>query len=200
MGVQLGLRKGFSRKLAPFNWDLQSSERIRNDYFLILGSQVAVSFDAQLRDQLQALRERIWIAPEANYAERLSDFERWYDQLGQPLDLVSPDIPEDERERDETMEIARSILALIYHGPIGPLPPLPPRPAYVYGHMHFYGDTEPDDVFYRYEYFPTSVRIKQDKELIVKGTYASPSSEVQFVPTGFGAVASFALPTLMPAR
>jgi hypothetical protein len=205
IGVQLGVQKGRNRRLSEEIYlEILQSPEVLQHYYLVIGSRVAVSFDFRLSEQLRDLHERRWMAPEANAADRSDDFLAWYEQLETTLNLEPPDIPdaapETESERRIAFEVARSILGLIYHGPIGPLPPVPPRPAYVYGHMQFYGDTEPDDVFYRYEYFPTSLRIDQKTESITKGTYASPFVEAQFVPTGFGAVARFALPTLMPAR
>jgi hypothetical protein len=159
MGVQLGIQKGWDRSLCKETYlrALTSSEALQH-YFLVLGSCVAVSFDGRLREQLNDVRERRWMAPEADDAERLADFNDWYAQLRTPLDLVPPDIPDAESERQTAIEIARSILSVVYRCPIGRLPTAPIRPAYVYGHMQSYGNTEPDDVFYRYEYFPTSSR------------------------------------------
>jgi hypothetical protein len=187
-------------------------------YYPVIGSQVAVSFykeprrelvpDEGLSAQIQALHQRAWINDErlrmqfrdarrlrepAMFQEaRINDFLEWYRDLPEGPESLEPAEVED----------SRLILGLIFHGPVGPLPPVPTRLPYVYGHLQFYGDTEPDDVFYRYEYYPASLRVFPTVAggWIKDGTYAAPSSEAQFVATGFGAVARFALPTLWPAR
>jgi hypothetical protein len=81
--------------------------------------------------------------------------------------------------------------------PIGPLPPPPLRPSSIYGHPPLKATTLPETVIYRLEAYPTSRRI--DRTTIAQDTYAGPASEVPFAPTGFAAVARFALPNIMPA-
>ena len=83
--------------------------------------------------------------------------------------------------------------------PIGPLPYPPPPPSVIYGHLPFKAKTLADTVIYRWEAYPTSKRIDLVAKTIAKDTYAAPASEVPFAPTGFAAVARFALPNLMPA-
>jgi hypothetical protein len=83
--------------------------------------------------------------------------------------------------------------------PIGMLPAPPPPPPYIYGHLPFKAKTFAETAIYRWEAFPTSRRIDMVAKTIAKDTYASPASEVPFAPTGFAAVARFALPNLMPA-
>ena len=84
--------------------------------------------------------------------------------------------------------------------PIGPLPPFPPPPPpSIYGHLPFKAKTLADTVIYRWEAYPTSRRIDLKAKTIAKDTYAAPASEVPFAPSGFAAVARFALPNLMPA-
>jgi hypothetical protein len=85
--------------------------------------------------------------------------------------------------------------------PTGPLPFPPPRPPppSIYGHLPFKAKTLADTVIYRWEAYPTSKRIDLVAKTIAKDTYAAPASEVPFAPTGFAAVARFALPNLMPA-
>jgi hypothetical protein len=85
--------------------------------------------------------------------------------------------------------------------PVGSLPPAPPRPPVIYGHLPFKATTLPETVIYRWEAYPTSRRIDRTKNppTIAPDTYAAPASEVPFAPTGFGAVARFALPNVMPA-
>ncbi|MEP7365202.1 MAG: hypothetical protein ABI972_18265 [Acidobacteriota bacterium] len=85
--------------------------------------------------------------------------------------------------------------------PIRPLPPAPPTPSSIYGHLPFVTRTRPNSVIYRWEAYPTSRRINRTASppTIAKDTYAAPASEVNFAPTGFAAVARFALPNLLPA-
>ena len=82
-----------------------------------------------------------------------------------------------------------------------PLPPPPSRPPSIYGHLPFATTTFPETVIYRWEAFPTSRKINRsvNPPTIAKDTYAAPASETPFAPTGFAAVARFALPNLMPA-
>src|SRR6266478_3517765 len=185
-------------KAPEVQMDVQIGVTPGAEYFLVVGSQVAVKFDTKLRQQLRDLRERSWMAPDVAHDARVKDFRRWHSDLPEGPDLE----PATEVEDGRKVEDPHAVLGLIFHGPVGPLPLPPPRPAYVYGHLQFYGDTEPDDIFYRYEYFPTSKRIFQNSTppSIAKDTYAAPASEAQFAPSGFGAVARFALPTLTPAR
>jgi hypothetical protein len=83
--------------------------------------------------------------------------------------------------------------------PISMLPSPPPRPPSIYGHLPFKAKTLADTVIYRWEAYPMSRRINIAAKSIAKDTYAAPASEVPFAPTGFAAVARFALPKLMPA-
>jgi hypothetical protein len=74
MDVQLGVQKDWDRSLSLETYlsALTSSEVLQH-YYLVLGSRVAVSFDQRLREQLHDLRERRWMAPEANDVERSAD-------------------------------------------------------------------------------------------------------------------------------
>lgn len=83
--------------------------------------------------------------------------------------------------------------------PRGYLPPPPAPPKYVYGQLPLSGVTELNDVFYRCEPWPTSRRIDQANQTVDAGTFAWPASELPLVPTGFAAVARYALPSLLPA-
>lgn len=194
MSVQLGVRGEIRwADVAQFRAVVMST----GQFFPVIGSQVAISFDEQLAGQLRALPERRWIAYKISDEERKADFQAWYDSLPNAPEYLRP------ATTSEGIIDPGAILGLIFHGPIGPLPSVPPRPAYLYGHMQFHGQTEPDDVFYRYEYFPTSLRVFPNSPkgpYIRKDTCAAPSSEAQFIACAFGAVGRFALPTLMPAR
>lgn len=83
-----------------------------------------------------------------------------------------------------------------------PPPVLAPAPAYpvgVYGHVPFQGTTQANDRFCRFEAWPTSRRVNTPVGQVAPGTFAGPWSEDQFIACGFGAVARFALPCLLPA-
>ena len=80
----------------------------------------------------------------------------------------------------------------------GYVPPPPARPSYVYGHLPFGWRAGANDVFYRYEPFPTSRRIDQVNRTIAPDTYGCPASEIPFIPSGFSAVGRYALPNLAP--
>jgi hypothetical protein len=54
-------------------------------------------------------------------------------------------------------------------------------------------------LFYRYSAFKTDKRVDPSTGSFVAGTYATPGSEIPFVPTGFVAVGRFALPNTLPA-
>lgn len=84
--------------------------------------------------------------------------------------------------------------------PIGPFPPPPVPPTTVYGHLPFVGQCGRDEVFYRWEPFPTSRRIDPSTNTVSSGTFTAPFSEATFVASGFGAVGRYALPGLSPAN
>lgn len=83
--------------------------------------------------------------------------------------------------------------------PAGPFPPPPNPPPLIFGHLPYVGTCGGDQVFYRWEPFPSSRRVNQVTGAISPGTYTAPSSEAPFVASGFGAVGRFALPNLSPA-
>lgn len=84
--------------------------------------------------------------------------------------------------------------------PAGPFPPPPAPPTTVYGHLPFVGQCGRDEVYYRWEPFPTSRRIDPSTNAVSPGTFTAPLSEVPFVASGFGAVGRYALPGLSPAN
>ncbi|MFK0207700.1 hypothetical protein [Agrobacterium sp. NPDC090283] len=83
--------------------------------------------------------------------------------------------------------------------PIGPFPQPPQPNSWTYGHLPFAGTTGTQEVYYRWEPWPVSRRIDQTGGIIAPDTFTAPMSEVQFMPTGFSAVARLALPQLLPA-
>jgi hypothetical protein len=163
-------------------------------YYLVLGSRLAIHFD-------EAVRERL-----AEVVSIINEPTEWDEWAGRNPISLTP-IPDEGEDRDQVFDA----LYTIFTGfpspprPLGPpaaqpLPPPPARPAYVYGHLPFGGQTGANDVYYRYESFPTSRRILQQPMTIAPGTYAAPASELPFMPTGLSAVARQALPSLIAAR
>jgi hypothetical protein len=91
-------------------------------------------------------------------------------------------------------------------------PPPPGRPSLIpgaplgrgtlpptVGHLPFSTNVLVDEVFYRWESWPTSRRIDPVANTVAPWTFVSPSSEVPFAPTGFSAVSRMALPSFFPA-
>jgi hypothetical protein len=163
--------------------------QIGDSAVLVIGGQIAILPDAGLSEQFQDLFERTWMRDVERLEAQISDFNDWRDSLLPTENLTW-----------STQQPLKAILGLILHRPIGPLPLPPPPPAYVYGHLQFRATTQANDTFYRYEPFPTSRRINQAAKTIAANTFAAPESEMRLTPSGFSAVARFALPSLFPAR
>jgi hypothetical protein len=156
---------------------------------LIVGGQIAILPDDRVAEQLRALSERVWMRDGEQREAQISDFDSWRGTLPMAQNVTFyPQQP------------LKAILGFILHGPVGPLPLAPLPPPYVYGHLLFHGSTQAKDVFYRYESFPTSQRINQTTKTIAANSFAAPESEMPLTPSGFSAVARFALPSLFPAR
>jgi hypothetical protein len=155
------------------------------DFYLVVGGQIAAIIDEQTFQQLANVHERAWMDQSRDRAQQEHDFLEWRSSLS-TAPIIDPVDP----------AIARSVALSMSRGSLG-LPPLPPMP---YGHLPFTANTGAEDIFYRWEPFPTSRRIDQITNHVLANTYAPPSAETPFVPTGFAAVARFALPLLFPAR
>jgi hypothetical protein len=174
MGVQIGRIKGTSTPVPIFD------------------AQVALLLDDKAKEQIENLLRQDWmmgLAPSS--AKQGEDFQQWSNDLDsvavEPLPL------------DESLTALQSIF-----GPFEDAVPttkggIPvPTPPFVI-RLPIGDQTGADDVYYRYERFPTSRRVNQSKRTIEPETYAVPSSELEFMPTGFSAVARCALPTPLPA-
>lgn len=81
----------------------------------------------------------------------------------------------------------------------GYVPPAPAAPPVVYGHLPFTAISDPNDIFYRCEYWPTSRSIDRTTGQVKPQTFAFPETELPLVPSGFAAVGRYALPNLLPA-
>jgi hypothetical protein len=172
--------------------------------FLVLGCQVAIELDKELLSQLENFFETVWAtppllaAPSSIPSRIVERYDAWLESL-QKLAQLTP------------VHLTRQELAIFVAGHFPPPPPNrptvvpaapvpPPLPPNYYGHLPFVTTTDPHETFYRFEPWPTSRKITLgDPGSIANHTYASPSSELPFLPTGFAAVARNALPSFFPA-
>jgi hypothetical protein len=134
--------------------------------------------------QLDEMRQYQWFQPTFDRKKQEHEFLAWHHELPEApdIELVSP-------------EIGRAVAPYLARGVS---PPAPPSPA-PYGHLPFTVNTGSQDVFYRWEPYPVSRRVRQASRSVLPNTYAAPQSETPYVPTGFSAVARYALPSLFPA-
>jgi hypothetical protein len=156
---------------------------------IIVGCRLAITYDEHMASGLSIMREFMGIESIPTAEEYGARLLQWTSQL-------------DECPRITTLSkvAARNALALIHLGPLGVQLGVPRRPSFVYGHLPFHGTCSGSDIFYRYEAFPTSLRIDQPNQRVARpDTYAAPESEERFTPTGLSAVGRFALPSLSPA-
>lgn len=156
---------------------------------LVVGGEIVILPDKEAAKQLEKLTERRWMRDTQNHEAQISDFNVWRSSLPVAHNLTLP-----------PQQPTKVLLGFICLGPIGPLPKAPIAPPAVYGHLQFHGVTQANDIFYRYEPFPTSRRINPATNTIAPDTFAAPKSEVKLTPSGFSAVARFALQSLFPAR
>lgn len=185
--------------------DMHLAASQEGDAYAVIGSRVAfLLLDPRERGETQETDSIAldWRSKSIDAAERKDLFTAWLNDLD-----TAPEL--DPRSRDEFVQEIRprrshdrngEIIGFIV-GPLAALPSPPLRPTSIYGHLPFGTLTDPDTVIYRWEAFPSSRRITRTSSggEIARDTYGAPASEVPFAPTGFGAVARFALPNLMPA-
>jgi hypothetical protein len=171
--------------------------------FIVVGGRVAISTHEEPRMPIEGYLDQPWLKPNLPRDERKGLFEAWLGSLPEapilepksPTDFIQPIVLQRQDHREEAPTLAFIL------GPLLPLPSPPPRPASIYGHLPFGTRTASDTVLYRWEAFPTSRRITRTPRggTIATDTYGAPASEIPFAPTGFSAVARFALPNLLPA-
>jgi hypothetical protein len=148
---------------------------------LVVGGTVALNFDNATFRQLQSFPVKPPSGPSRDVAFLRSEIESWVASLDSPPSSIRPTDP---------TRLADFWISLGFHySPIFS----PPH------HIPFLTTTNESDVFYRWEPFPTSVKVDQSTGVIAAKTFAAPFLETQFVPTGFGAVARYALPQPFPA-
>lgn len=158
------------------------------DYVLIVSGRLAIRFGASDSPPILILQEFLMDMLHMEQKRYADALENWMGRLPVEDSITPTSGPE-----------ALSVLQLIHLGPIAPLPPRLWRPSHVYGHLPFHGICSGKDVFYRFEPYPTSLRINPLTLDVAADTYAAPASERPFTPTGLSAVARFALPSLLPA-
>ena len=171
--------------------------------FIVVGGRVAISTYEEPETSIREYLEQDWLKANMLRDEREQLFEKWLSNLPYAPDLepkAATDFIQPVRLQRQEYPEQEPVLAYLVT-PLGPLPPAPPRPASIYGHLPFGTTTANDTVIYRWEAFPTSRRIARTTGggTIAADTYAAPASETTFAPTGFSAVARFALPNLLPA-
>jgi hypothetical protein len=196
MGIQIGL----------LQQDQARPLRERTIY-LVIGGQIAMPVagpdagDPSLAVDIESISEQPWMKEDLPYLQAREMFDRW-----RSVHVFSGVVPPHRAGGLDDDDIGllssnRTILGYILN-PYGYLPPTPPRPSHVFGHLLFSGSTEDNDVFYRYEHWPSSRRVMRatSAHYVLANTYCAPFSEAPFAPTGFAAVGRFALPTLTPAK
>jgi hypothetical protein len=170
--------------------------------YLVVGSRVAIQFNKFAGAINEKYLGQQWLRSTMDQHERISLFEKWLKQLPEAPQLYLTKQSEfmEKFQFSNNHKTNDLMLAYTIHV-LGPMGALPPRPASIYGHLPFATKTDKQSVIYRWEAFPTSRRIKQTPSggTIAANTYAAPASEMAFAPTGFSAVARFALPNLLPA-
>lgn len=168
-------------------------------YCIVLSGVVGIIINGNLYSELDAFAGETWRINQSSLRgiPIASRYQRWWETLGQ-MPIVSPI---DTNRADMISLLTSPAPPHPLHRPtLAPGAPhgrgsLPPTVA----HLPFSTATEDEEVFYRWESWPTSMRINQYKNTIAPWTFVSPRSEVQFAPTGFSAVSRMALPSFFPA-
>ena len=180
--------------------------RSGNRGLIVIGGLVVLQPDKQPDEESEISRGYLslpWLQADLAREKRIGIFESWLEAL--PCYDCEPATAEEIlpllRDSPQKTFAERMLLAYIV-GPLTPLPPAPGVSPSLHGHLPFGTRTSNRSIFYRWEAFPSPSRrivLNQGKTTILRDTYAAPASEAPFVPSGFAAVARFALPSLMPA-
>lgn len=176
----------------------------REKRVLVVGTLVVVQIDQTLRSDLSQFFASTWGPRDSELrAPYEVDIVRRYDTWLESLPDIS-DVSPDFATREELHSLIRSMMAISSPPDRPDLSPYPrrgrpPGISDAYGHLPFATTTTPNDVFYRFEPWPQSRRIDQKNKRIAPQTFAAPQSELPLCPTGFAAVARYALPHLFPS-
>jgi hypothetical protein len=152
-------------------------------WWLVIGCSILMVPDPDAREQMSALMREGRPMWRGKGETAVGVFERWRAGLGSTADFPG----------------ASNIAHMVIHPAHRVYRPFPVPSFGVYGHLPFVGTTEPNEVYYRCECWPTSRRVDLTNAKVSGGTFAFPASELPLVPSGFAAVARYALPDLPPA-
>lgn len=171
-------------------------------YCAVVSGLIAVVIDDKLDGELSDFFDRIWRPSKTRptSAEILPRYKYWVENVAPATGGIT------------AVTTNRPSMYSLLTMAAAPPPSPPGRPTLVPGapvgrgplpawasHLPFTTITQDREVFYRWEAFPTSLRIDQPMGTVVPWTFASPKSEVPFIETGFSAVARAALPSFFPA-
>ena len=173
-------------------------------YVMVLANLLVLIIDEALSDQIENYNRMVARSEIDPGAVGLPIFEEGLERRPEHLrrmDRWIMSLPLAERIDPAPRLDAVTALGFVHLGPRRRLPPPPRRASIINSHLPFHGFCSGNEIFYRYESYPSSRRIDQlNSRVTVPGTYAAPMSDLPLVPTGLSAVARYALPTLLPAR
>src|SRR5947209_16123482 len=160
---------------------------------VVIGGWTVWTFDEPSEPELSTDDDLPWLRQNSSREEQEHSFDSWLEGLPEAsttrLLTWEDRVGRYWRRRGYALD---PFLSGVY--PFGAAPP-----SLGYGHLPFASTTRGADVFYRFEPHPKSRRINQRARTIAPDPYASPMSELPFLPTGFSVVARCALPMLFPA-
>ncbi len=160
-----------------------------NEYVIVVAGRIAISYDSAIVAELERFNQEVGPSSSGTIEDYSQKLERWTENLRTSTPLTPVPLAQ-----------ALSALAFIHLGPRFPLPTPPPALPVIYGHLPFRGIASGNEIFYRYEPYPTSRKIDRATNSVQTNTYASPQLDAAYVNSGLGAVARYALPQLLPAR
>lgn len=170
-------------------------------YSIVVGGLVSTIINDPLAGELADFYRKVWTPESEGTADPTDATERYVAWLGSLTEITVQPVPVTRFGL-----AANAALTNVPPPPPGrlitPVGPHPPGgPPNVYGHLPFQTTTRAKEIFWRFEAWPTSQRLLDVSGVptIRPGTFASPRSELRFLPTGFSAVARNALPSFFPA-
>jgi hypothetical protein len=184
--------------------DLQIGKDPTGAYVLVIAGQLMLTIDQVVTAQMESYN-RIVTRGEIDHGVSGLTFREEEPSIrseqSRRMQTWVASLPLSEYIAPAPIDDALAALGFIHLGPLKRLPPRPYRASMVYGHLPLHGICSGDEVFYRYESYPTSIRIDQGNQRVKEPeTFASPMSDLPLVPTGLAAVSRYALPSLLPAR
>lgn len=167
-----------------FHLGVSEDERL----YFVIGCRIAINIHAWLEEGTAGAEERLetWLDSLQSGRDPQAAFDAWIENVIPLAVRITPVPPPPPGSP-------------VIGTPGGSVAAAPVAATVPYGHLMFQSHTAARDVFYRWEAFPTSRRIIPTKRTIAANTFASPASEVPFMPTGFAAVGRCALPNPFPS-